>query len=199
MENNGLTVEKIFISGRNKVTHDEILTALGIRLHTPMVFFSLQDAHDRLKTLPWVHSLTVERQWPDTLFIHLEERKPLALWQHEKQIYLVDKEGAVIKEKDLENFMHLPSITGPHAAQHLPELLHALSDFPEIKKAVVSATWVGNRRWNIHLENKVTLMLPEHNLINALERFRKYEQTHKLIEEARKSIDLRIPQRIILA
>jgi len=198
MEEAGLTLENIFISGRSKVTHAEILSALGVTLHTPMVFFNMKEAHARLESLPWVQTATIERHWPDTLFIHLAERIPLALWQDQKQIYLVDKEGVVISEKDLKDFMHLPSITGPHAARHLPKLLHALSDFPEIQKCVVSATWVGDRRWNIHLDNKVTLMLPEHDVVKALHRFRKYEQTHKLSQEARKCIDLRIPQRIII-
>jgi len=198
MQEVGLTVENIFISGRNKITHAEILSALGVNIHTPMVFFNMKEAHARLKTLPWVQSATIERHWPDTLFIHLEERIPLALWQDQQQIYLVDKEGVVISEHDLKDFIHLPSITGPHAARHLPKLLHALSDFPEIQKSVVSATWVGNRRWNIHLDNKITLMLPEQDLVKALNRFRKYEETHKLSQEARKCVDLRIPQRIII-
>ena len=197
-EEAGLTIENIFISGRAKVTHEDILKALGTQLHAPMILFDMHAAHSRLRDLPWVETVVIERHWPDTLFINLEERTPLALWQDKEQTYLVDKEGVIIPEKDLKDFMHLPSIKGLHAARHLPPLLHALSDFPEIKQCVVSATWVGNRRWNIHMNNKVTLMLPEHNLKNALERFKKYEQTHKLTQEARKSIDLRIPQRIII-
>mgnify|MGYP000907584038 FL=1 len=153
----------------------------------------------RIQKLRWVRMVTLERHWPDTLFIHLEERKPFALWQHQKILHLVDLEGAVIPTADFSPFMHLPLITGEKAAPHLPQLLEALSHFPDLKKRVISAAWVGNRRWDAYLDNKVVLMLPEENAEDALERFMKYEKTHRLTQTARKRIDLRIPKRIIIA
>ena len=194
----GLKLDNIFIRGREKVSQDQIFQALGVPLHGPMLLVNLEATHQRLSGLPWVKEATLERHWPDTLFITIEERLPFALWQHEKNLYLVDKDGVIIPETNLSLYGGLPSITGPHAPKNLPNLLEALSLFPSLKQRVVSATWVGNRRWNIHLENKITLLLPEKEVQKSLERFIKYEITHHLTTTAKKRIDLRIPQRIIV-
>lgn len=194
----GLKLENIFIRGREKVSQDQIFQALGVPLHGPMLLVDLEATYQRLTGLPWVKEATLERHWPDTLFITIEERLPFALWQHEKNLYLVDKDGVIIPETNLSLYGGLPSITGPHAPKNLPNLLEALSLFPSLKQRVVSATWVGNRRWNIHLENKITLLLPEREVLKSLERFIKYETTHHLTTAAKKRIDLRIPQRIIV-
>lgn len=194
----GLKLENIFIRGREKVSQDQIFQALGVPLHGPMLLVDLEATHQRLSALPWVKEATLERHWPDTLFITIEERLPFALWQHEKNLYLVDKDGVIIPEGNLSIYGTLPSITGANAPKYLPDLLEALSLFPSLKQRVVSATWIGNRRWNIHLENKITLLLPEKEVQKSLERFIKYETTHHLTTAAKKRIDLRIPQRIIV-
>lgn len=194
----GLTLENVFISGREKVSRQAILSSLGIPLHSPMVAFSSQETKERLEALPWVKKVRIEKHWPDSLFITLEEKKPLALWQNQGKTHLVDQNGDIIPEKNLKNFMYLPSINGPKAAKHLPKLLKILSRFPDLKKRVVSATWIGNRRWNIYLQGKITLMLPEDRVHEALERFSKYETTHNITKEVKNRVDLRIPQRIII-
>lgn len=194
----GLILNNVFIHGRTHVSKEEIFACLGIPMHGSMLRLDISDMHKRLLALPWVKSVSLERHWPDTLFITIDERLPFALWQHKKQLYLVDKEGVIILEKNLEPFMNLPSITGENAPKHLPRLLKALGEFPSLKKRIVSATWVGNRRWNVHLDNKITLLLPEKDIQKALMRFIKYETTHQLTTTAKHRIDLRIPQRIIV-
>ena len=193
-----MTIDNVFISGHSKVSSTQIRSCLGLPLHAPMLLFDMHKTYKCLHALPWVHTATLERHWPNTLYVTLTERKPFALWQHGKRIHLVDQWGSIIREKNLKAYMYLPSITGAHAPKHLPKILEALEAFPALKKRVVSATWIGNRRWNIHLDNKITLMLPEKNIRHALKRFRKYEQTHQITKGAKARIDLRIPQRIII-
>jgi cell division protein FtsQ len=197
-QKHGLKLNNVFIRGRNHVSKDQVFQSLGIPMHGPMLQIDLEQVHQRLLSLPWVKSVALERHWPDTLFITMTERQPFALWQHQRKIHLVDKDGVIILEKNLKPFMNLPSITGENAPKHLPKLLMALAQFPLLKKRIVSATWIGNRRWNLHLDNKITLLLPEKDIQKALVRFIKYETTHQLTTSAKQRIDLRIPQRIIV-
>lgn len=194
----GMTIADVFITGHKNVSSEKVQACLYVPLHAPMLLFDMDKTYHCLRHLPWVHHVTLERHWPNTLYITLQEQKPFALWQHNKRIHMIDKNGVIIREKNLKNYLYLPSITGPHAPKHLPNLLKALEAFPDLRKRVVSASWVGNRRWNVHLDNKITLMLPESHMHEALKRFRKYEQTHQISQDAKTHIDLRIPKRIII-
>lgn len=194
----GFTIENVLMSGRKETSQKNILQSLNVPLHAPMALFDIEKTAQNLQALPWVKKARIERHLPDTLLIHLTERQPLALWQHDHSIYLVDQEGYIIRTQNLQAFNHLPSIKGKQAPKQLPKLFKFLAPFPNLQKKIVSASWVGNRRWNLYLNNKITLMLPESNVVEALARFRKYENSHQVIKQARKRIDLRIPKRIIV-
>src|SRR5690348_13037155 len=78
----GLVVTDIRVEGRETTDRETILTALGARPGTPILAMSPRRAKEQLETLPWVRSAVVERRLPDTLYVRLIERRPLALWQH---------------------------------------------------------------------------------------------------------------------
>ena len=69
---------------------DAILAALGIREGGPMLAFD-PAAPRRLEQLPWVRTATVERQLPGRVRIALNERVPLALWQLDGALSVIDR------------------------------------------------------------------------------------------------------------
>ena len=54
-------------------------------------------ARARLEQLTWVERASVVRMLPDSLYIRLIERQPLALWQRDGRFSLIDRAGAVIE------------------------------------------------------------------------------------------------------
>ena len=64
-----------------------------------------------------------ERRLPQTLFVHLVERRPLAVWQHGGRQELIDRHGEIIAVKDLAPFARLPTVVGEDAAVHAAKLL----------------------------------------------------------------------------
>ena len=59
------------------------------------------------------------------------------------------------------NFRQLPLVVGPGAPAAAAALIDALTDRPELQKRVVAAVRVGERRWNLRLNNGADVMLPE--------------------------------------
>src|SRR5215471_10347159 len=98
----GLVVTDIKVEGRETTDRETILAALGAGPGTPILAMSPRRAKGQLETLPWVRSAVVERRFPDTLYVRLVERKPLALWQHSGKIELIDQEGGVIPVSRLD-------------------------------------------------------------------------------------------------
>jgi len=156
----GLVVTDVKVEGRETTDREAILTALGARPGTPILAMSPRRAKEQLETLPWVRSAVVERRLPDTLYVRLAERKPLALWQHGGKLELIDHEGAVIRVARLDRFAKLPMVVGEHAAGHAAELLDMLMTEPDLAARVSAAIRVGDRRWNLRIDNAIDVLLP---------------------------------------
>ena len=65
---------------------------------------------DRINKLPWVKSARVERHFPNKISLTLVERTPMARWQTNRTLKLIDIHGDVIPRVDLARFSNLPII-----------------------------------------------------------------------------------------
>src|SRR3546814_2435301 len=54
----------------------------------------------------------VSRRLPDTLAIRVVEREPMALWQNQGVVHLVDANGVALQPVDSQNWPDLPLIVG---------------------------------------------------------------------------------------
>lgn len=194
----GLKVGDVLVEGRNRTPTQTLLAALGIRRGTPLLGVDLGAAKARLETLPWVRSASIERRWPQLLYLKIEERTPLALWQRDGAITLIDREGTVIKGADVHRFASLPLVVGEGAAKEAPGFLETLAKTPSLARRIQAAIWVGKRRWNLHLTNGIDVRLPEVAPEEALARLVDYEAKERLLERDIVMIDLRLPDRVIV-
>src|SRR6201987_2384331 len=135
----GFTVADITVEGRETTDRETILAALGAGPGTPILAVNPTRAKEQLETLPWVRSAVVERRLPDTLYVSLVERKPLALWQHGGKLELIDREGAAIPGTRLDWFAKLPMVVGEHAPSHAAEFLDMLASEPDLAARVSAA------------------------------------------------------------
>jgi cell division protein FtsQ len=194
----GLTLKNTLIKGRALTTLKEIFDSLKISPNDPMINLDLDSSYRALKQLPWVKDVVIERRWPDTLYITLTERKPLALWQHNQKIHLIDQDGSEIPSQPIETHRNLPLVIGEGAPQFTQQLLDALNQTPALKKLVTAAIRVGNRRWNLKLQNNLTILLPEDNLVQSLASLERLEREMHVFEKAKTTIDLRVPKKMVL-
>ena len=120
-----------------------------------------------------IKAALVERRMPKTIYIAIIERKPIAIWQFEKKLYLIDEEGNRISNKDIEKFSKLLQVVGSDANVYAQNLVMELSKHPELAKRITSAVRYGERRWNLNLEQGITVKMPEddfqkaYNYLNA--------------------------------
>jgi cell division protein FtsQ len=194
----GLTVSDIKVEGRETTDRETILAVLGARAGTPILAVNPAQAKERLEALPWVHSALVERRLPGTLYVRLVERKPLALWQHGGRIELIDREGGVIPVTRLDQFAKLPLVVGESAATHAAELVDMLASEPDLAARLTAAIRVGDRRWNLRMDNAINVLLPAEDTAGAWSRLASLERSNAILAREVQTIDMRLPDRLVL-
>ena len=194
----GLKVNDVVVQGRGRTGGDAILAALGATRGTPMLAISPAAAKARLEALPWIRSASVERLLPDTLYVQVAERQPLALWQRRGKLQLIDREGTVVAVPSLDEFADLVILVGDEAPKAAPALLEMLASEPALRPHVAAAVRVGGRRWNLKLDSGIDVELPEDNVGAAWHQLAQLDRTDGLLRRDILKVDLRLPDRLVL-
>ena len=195
----GLVVSDIQVTGRTTTDTATILAALDAHAGTPILAVSPARAKQQLEALPWVRSAVIERRLPGTLFVHLVERRPLAVWQHDGKLELIDRDGTVIPVTDLSRFAKLPTVVGDDQARHgAAQLLDQLEGEPKLAARVTAAVLVGDRRWNVRIDNAIDVMLPEDDIAGAWTKLAQLDATDQILQRNVEAIDMRLPDRLVV-
>lgn len=194
----GFAVDDVLVEGRKRTRADAILGVLAVRRGTPILALDPDLARARLEALPWVRRASVERRLPRLLYIQLTEREPMAIWQRDGRLSVIDRGGNVIPGVEPKKFAELPLVVGEGAAREAGPLLAMLRREPDLEKLVLAAVRVGERRWNVQLEGNVEVRLPETEAIEAWIQFARLERKHGLLGRDVVAIDLRQPGRLVV-
>ena len=93
----GLAVRDVYVDGRVRTSQQALREQLGITVGQPVLAVDTNAVRRRLERLTWIDQASVVRLLPDSIYVRLIERQPLALWQREGRFSLVDRTGAVIE------------------------------------------------------------------------------------------------------
>lgn len=192
----GLTVEEVFVVGRRQTPRETLIDALGVERGAPILDVDIHAARERILALPWVGQASVERLLPDTLVVHVIERRPLALWQYMGKLAVIDERGDVIVRENVEPFGHLLVVVGEDAPRHAGDLVRMLESQPDLVDQVEVAVRVGGRRWNLRLAGNISVRLPEEDAAAAWARLAEYQHRHGVLTENIMMLDLRLPDRL---
>ncbi|MBU4534019.1 MAG: cell division protein FtsQ/DivIB [Eubacteriales bacterium] len=116
-------VKTIEVYGNSLLPVDEIVSVAGLVAGTNIFQVHLGEAGERLQTLPLVKSTHLERRFPSTLVVTIEERIPLVLVNIEGAFWDVDEDGVVLRRQTAST-EGLPVVTG--AKPGSPEIDKAL-------------------------------------------------------------------------
>ncbi|HEU4838643.1 MAG TPA: FtsQ-type POTRA domain-containing protein [Micavibrio sp.] len=192
----GFAVRNIMVDGRRHTDVDALKAMIGMEKSSPIFAFDPSEAKARIEQLSWVKNAHVERRLPDTLYIKIEERVPMALWQRKGRLALIDAEGVILTEHDLRPWSNLMIVVGDEAPKRAAELLPMLAAEPTIAKRVEAATLVSGRRWDLKLKSGAEVKLPERELGLALRKLAANHEEEAILDKDVLSIDVREEGRI---
>ncbi|MCX5615974.1 FtsQ-type POTRA domain-containing protein [Bombella sp. TMW 2.2559] len=198
-----LRIRHIIITGRHLTDESEILEALGTDVNHSLFSFSVETARQRIDELTFVKYSTVERHLPDTINITIEEKNPIAIWQMDGHFVLINQKGDTVSRQELTArnssvFRKLPLIVGMGANLEADAIISLLNQYPDINSHTLALIRIGQRRWNILMQNGTTLMLPEGAEAAALARLHSYQTNYQLLDRPLKTIDMRLSDRMVI-
>lgn len=166
----------------------------------PQALVDVTAIRDRLLQFGWVKDARVSRRLPDSLVIDIVERAPAALWQNQGQLALVDNDGVVLDRVPVDKMPDLPLLIGAGANQREGELNALMSAALNLKPQLVSATWVGGRRWDLNFQSGEIVALPEGDdaARAALTKFARLDKSSGLLGRGIVRFDLRVAGKMIV-
>lgn len=194
----GFTVQNIMVEGRVNTDPDVLLGLVNIRKDDPLFSFQPKTAKDLIERIAWVKSVKVERRLPDTIYIELEERQPLALYQQNKKLFLIDLEGKVITDFGLNRFQDLLLVSGAGAQESAHILVKNLAVEEILLPYIEAASYISRRRWNLKTRSGITVKLPAEDIGFALRRLALFQEDNQILDKDLEHIDLRDESRILV-
>jgi len=194
----GFSVGNIMVEGRVNTNPDVLLALINTTEGDPLFAFDPASAREQIERISWIKSTRVERRFPDTIYISLSEREPLALYHNGEKLVLLDQEGEAITDNDLDRFKDLILLSGKGADDKAPALMTNLRAEPALLPLVESASYISERRWDLKLHNGIRVELPEEDMPFALRRLSRAHEEDALLDKKVKAIDMRLTDRIII-
>lgn len=169
-----LPLSKLVLTGERHYTRNDDIRQSILALGEPGTFMT-QDVNiiqtQIEQRLPWIKQVSVRKQWPDELKIHLVEYVPIARWNDQ---HMVDAEGIAFSiPADRTSKQNLPMLYGPEGSAS--EVLQGYHDMGAVlakrKFTLKVAAMTARRSWQLTLDNGIKLNLGRGDTMKRLARF----------------------------
>ncbi|WP_026279860.1 cell division protein FtsQ/DivIB [Thioalkalivibrio sp. ALJ16] len=194
-----LPIERIEIAGNPQHADVDALRELA-RVHASgFVGVELEPLRAVLEAHPWVDSVRLRRQWPDTLVVEVREPVPVAQWGGD---HLVDRRGRLFGPVDLDPWSSLPALAGTDGRQVvlMHRYLEVSARLADAGLEVVGLEEGARHDWSIHLSDGVRVLMGRDadlsrlgQLVRAAPAIREYR------EAPVERIDMRYPHGLAVA
>jgi cell division protein FtsQ len=94
-----LGVRRVAVSGNHGLSAEDVRRAAAVPSRQPLAAVDVEGVRRRVAALRQVESATVERAWPGTLRIRIDEREPLAALPVPGGSAVVDRHAVVIETR----------------------------------------------------------------------------------------------------
>nr|MCU0791252.1 FtsQ-type POTRA domain-containing protein [Nitratireductor sp.] len=193
----GFKIKDVEINGVKEVSRIDILTNIDLGVERSLFSFDVHAARKALRKLPWVAEARVAKAYPDRVIINIIEKAPFAVWQANGELWLVERDGQKIVPFE-ERFAALPLVVGAGAAEKAAEFLAKIGRHPALAERVSAHVRVGERRWNLVMDNGVTVMLPEGREEAELGELARLETENSILSRDIGEIDMRVADRVVI-
>lgn len=199
-------------AGWLKLMDPQTLPVKQVQLEAPFLHVTREELHQALKpvakggffnvdvdavtaaveALPWVHSAEVQRVWPDTLHVTVNEQKALARWSNKA---LVNEQGEIFAP---------PAATFPDGLVELqgPEMTvgQMAVEFRQFRETLERAQLQMNRvvlsprrAWQLELSSGEVVLLGREKMQERLQRFVHFQPQMLSAQGVVQQVDMRYP------
>ncbi|WP_026340773.1 cell division protein FtsQ/DivIB [Thioalkalivibrio sp. ALJT] len=194
-----LPIERIEIGGDPRHADVDAVREL-VRGHARgFVGVELESLRAVLEGYPWIDSVRLRRQWPDTLVVEIREPVPVAQWGGD---HLVDRRGRLFGPVDLEPWAGLPALAGTDGRQVvlMHRYLEVSARLADGGLEVVGLEEGARHDWSIHLSDGVRVLMGRDEDLSRLGQLVRAASAIREYREAPvERIDMRYPHGLAVA
>ena len=167
-------------------------------LDFPVSYFDLdiKYLHKVLNDIPAVASAAIKVTVSGVLQIDISERIPAFIWRRDDVISVIDEKGEFIRLATSRlDYPELPLVVGEAANLSIADISSLMEDNQYFLEQVRAFVRVGERRWDLVLDNNLRIMLPQTEFLAAFDRLMLMSQSGSLFSNQLSSIDMRLVER----
>jgi cell division protein FtsQ len=194
----GFVVKRVYSEGRVLADDAALAKALEPYYGRPILMVELDQLKARVEQIPWIRTASVGRRLPDTLWIRIDEHRPVARWLDGTRQVLVSDAQEVFLVNNAARYKELPLLFGKGAPDRARELLQLVAAEPDLAPHVTGARLVGGRRWDVYLDGRIEVRLPAKHPEAAWRRLAAEQRATAVVTRAVTAIDLRNPDWVTL-
>ncbi len=143
---------------------------ISSRLDGSFVDLNLHDVKTAIEANPWIDSVLIERIWPDSLKLKIEEHTPIARWNENG---FINREGELVKVASNQVLANLPLLSGLEV--NATELTKNYVFFSELLKRsglrIDGLSVDSVLSWSIQLDQGFELVLGNDDIQSKIENF----------------------------
>ena len=167
-------------------------------LNFPVSYFDLdiKYLHKVLNDIPAVASAAIKVTVSGVLQIDISERIPAFIWRKDDVISVIDEKGEFIRLATSRlDYPELPLLVGEAANLSIADISSLMEDNQYFLDQVRAFVRVGERRWDLVLDNNLRIMLPQAEFLAAFDRLMLMSESGSLFSNQLSSIDMRLVER----
>ena len=167
-------------------------------LDFPLSYFDLdiKYLHKVLNDIPAVASAAIKVTVSGVLQINISERIPAFIWRKDDVISVIDEKGEFIRLATSRlDYPELPLVIGEAANLSIADISSLMEDNQYFLDQVRAFVRVGERRWDLVLDNNLRIMLPQAEFLAAFDRLMLMSESGSLFSNQLSSIDMRLVER----
>lgn len=194
----GLGIQNVEVTGYSETTEIDLLQTLWMTGAQTLPALDVDATRVAIEAMPWIQSATVSKEYPNRVRIAVVEKKPFALWQRDNDLWITDRNGKEIVPYRTTRFTNLPFVVGPGASREAADILDKMALVPELDTRIKAYVRVGDRRWDLRLDNGVVIRLPELDPIEAAATVMRLDRQEGLLSRDIAAVDVRLSDRIVV-
>ena len=152
-----------------RVSAEQLRANLSSEVGSSFFTVDLQDLNAAAARISWVSAVQVQKQWPDTIRVTVQEYVPVAHWNRGK---LIAANGEPFAVPEADEIQGLPWLEGPDA--RLQEVLQTWVGLDELLVPlgleITQISLDGRGAWSLRLDNGTHVQLGRDSTVERLQR-----------------------------
>jgi cell division protein FtsQ len=174
-----------------RVSAEQLRANLSSEIGSSFFTVDLQDLHAAAARISWVSTVKVQKQWPDTIRVTVQEYAPVAHWNRGQ---LVASNGELFAVPEADEIQGMPWLEGPEA--RLEEVLQTWVGLDELLMPlgleITHISLDGRGAWSLRLDNGTQVQLGRDSTVERLQRLlASWERLMQEREDPPADVDLR--------